>query len=166
MVRSIKWTFSNVKWDIKRNFSISFNNSFERSFLNVLLSNIMLTLDGASLHYLSPGHYQSHLSLLALLSPSNALQSLVGPTQYADILKPNVIDRDQVFIPSGWDSWGKIRVLREGFDVEGVCGGWSVDLASVLKPKLEEQDKKEPIGGALEVYEDTVFDPRKVSLKK
>jgi hypothetical protein len=106
---------------------------------------------------LSPGHHQSHLSLLSLLSPSNVLQPLIPPAQYTDLLKPNVVDRDQVFVPSGWDSWGKIRVLRDGFDVEGVCGGWSVDLASALKP-----EENQPIGGALEVYEDTVSDPKRV----
>jgi dynein light intermediate chain 1, cytosolic len=75
----------------------------------------------------------------------------------AELLKPNVVDRDRVFIPSGWDSWGKIRVLRDGFDVEGVCEGWSVDLASILESKSEFKN-----GGALEVYEDTVVDPNRV----
>jgi len=82
------------------------------------------------------------------------LHPVIPPNQYADLLKPNVVDRDGVFVPSGWDSWGKIRVLRDGFDVEGVCTGWSVDLANVL-------EHKESSGGALEVYEDTVSDPKR-----
>ena len=45
-------------------------------------------------------------------------------------LKHNVIDRDKVLIPPGWDSWGKIRVLREGFDVEGTSSGWTVDISA------------------------------------
>lgn len=40
----------------------------------------------------------------------------------------NVVDRDRVVVPPGWDSWGKIRVLREGFDVEGFSRAWSVDI--------------------------------------
>lgn len=109
-----------------------------------------VNIDGASLHYLS----QSHLSLLSLLSPPNVLQPLIP--QSSDLLKPNVVDRDHVFVPSGWDSWGKIRVLRDGFDVEGVSTGWSIDLSSVLgDSKLADQ-------GALEVYEDTVSDPKRV----
>jgi dynein light intermediate chain 1 len=83
---------------------------------------------------------------------------VIPPLQYSTLLKPNVIDRDTVFVPSGWDSWGKIRVLRDGFDVEGVCTGWSVDLASILG----KQDSSETIGGALEVYEDTIADPKRV----
>jgi dynein light intermediate chain 1, cytosolic len=97
------------------------------------------------------------------------LQPLIPPTQYADLLKPNVIDRDQIFVPSGWDSWGKIRVLRDGFDVEGVCAGWSVDIASVLsqnQPETQETEKKQLVGGALEVYEDAISDPKRVSPKK
>lgn len=39
-----------------------------------------------------------------------------------------MIDRDRVLIPPNWDSWGKIRVLREGFDVEAISNGWSHDI--------------------------------------
>ncbi|KAJ9625773.1 hypothetical protein H2203_004535 [Taxawa tesnikishii (nom. ined.)] len=42
-------------------------------------------------------------------------------------LKHNVVDRERVLVPPGWDSHGKIRVLREGFDVEGLSRAWSVD---------------------------------------
>jgi hypothetical protein len=122
------------------------------------MTDVLIDVDGASLHYLSPGHHQSHLSLLSLLCPPTTLQPIIPPQQYTDLLTPNVVDRDRVFVPYGWDSWGKIRVLREGFDVEGVCGGWSVDIASVLSKDTE---KKEG-GGALEVYEDTISDPKRV----
>lgn len=37
-------------------------------------------------------------------------------------------------MPPNWDSWGKIRVLREGFDVEAVSEGWSIDLESKFPP--------------------------------
>lgn len=49
-------------------------------------------------------------------------------------LKPNVIDRDKVAVPPNWDSWGKIRVLREGFEVEAVSEGWSIDLECKFPP--------------------------------
>jgi dynein light intermediate chain 1, cytosolic len=130
-------------------------------FIQQFLRTILLK-HGASLQYLSPGHYQSHLSLLALLSPPSILQPLIPAPQYAELLKPNVVERDHVFVPSGWDSWGKIRVLRDGFDVEGVCAGWGVDIASVLRPDSEDSEKKQQNGGALEVYEDTVADPKRV----
>ena len=50
-------------------------------------------------------------------------------------------------------------MLRDGFDVEGVCQGWSVDIASLLS---ENDVAKKEGGGALEVYEDTVSDPKRV----
>lgn len=37
-------------------------------------------------------------------------------------------------VPPNWDSWGKIRVLREGFDVEAISEGWSIDLECKFPP--------------------------------
>lgn len=42
--------------------------------------------------------------------------------------RANVFDRDAVLVPSGWDSWGKIKVLREGFDPEGIGKAWASSL--------------------------------------
>ncbi|GAA5836176.1 hypothetical protein JCM11251_007388 [Rhodosporidiobolus azoricus] len=49
--------------------------------------------------------------------------------------RANVIDRDAVLVPSGWDSWGKIRVLRERFEAEQVGEGWERDLEAVRKSR-------------------------------
>ncbi|KAF4548281.1 Hypothetical protein D9617_29g006570 [Elsinoe fawcettii] len=69
-------------------------------------------------------------------------------------VKHNVVDREKVVVPAGWDSWGKIRVLREGFDIEGVSRAWGMDVegegggtteelwaAKVPNPKQEEKEK-------------------------
>lgn len=42
-----------------------------------------------------------------------------------ETLKHNVVDRESILIPPNWDSWGKIRVIREGFDVEAISEAWS-----------------------------------------
>lgn len=60
-----------------------------------------------------------------------------------------VVERDTVLVPAGWDSWGKIRVLREGFDCEGASTEWDDDL--------DEDGEKE--GGARKVYEEVIPDP-------
>jgi dynein light intermediate chain 1, cytosolic len=86
-------------------------------------------------------------------------------------LKHNVIDRDKVVLPPNWDSWGKIRVLREGFDVEGVNHGWSIDIEEPSRStangsigeddgrdREDEQPFREPVG-ALAHYEETIRDP-------
>ena len=38
------------------------------------------------------------------------------------------MDREALLVPSGWDSWGKIKVLREGFDPGKTLVGWREDL--------------------------------------
>jgi len=98
-------------------------------------------------------------------------------------LKHNVIDRDKVVLPPNWDSWGKIRVLREGFDVEGVNQGWSIDIEEPLETTNDvatkelngqavdnDQPMHEP-AGAVAHYEETIRDPgldllSKSSIKK
>jgi hypothetical protein len=45
--------------------------------------------------------------------------------------KPNTLDRDRIVVPAGWDSWGKISVLREGFDANFWGGAWENDLEEV-----------------------------------
>jgi dynein light intermediate chain 1, cytosolic len=83
-------------------------------------------------------------------------------------LKTNVFDRDKVVVPPNWDSWGKIRVLREGFDVEGINTGWSIDIEESRSSRASDgevnrefgydQPEEKP-GGALAVYEATIRDP-------
>lgn len=43
--------------------------------------------------------------------------------------KPNTLDRDRIVVPAGWDSWGKISVMREGFDARLWGEAWERDLA-------------------------------------
>lgn len=35
--------------------------------------------------------------------------------------RPNLLDRDRIALPAGWDTWGKIGFVRENFD----CAKWS-----------------------------------------
>jgi hypothetical protein len=44
--------------------------------------------------------------------------------------KPNTLDRDHILVPAGWDSWGKIGVLRDGFDAKSWNEAWERDLES------------------------------------
>jgi dynein light intermediate chain 1 len=88
-------------------------------------------------------------------------------------LKHNVIDRDKVVVPPNWDSWGKIRVLRDGFDVERMSQGWTCDIEEdpvYTSKKTMESDQSEPrtdsqtSGGrlsAISTYEEAIRDPRR-----
>lgn len=78
--------------------------------------------DGASLIY-TPS---SGTSLLQpLIHSSLGIHSLLKRTR---ALQPNTIERDKIIVPPNWDSWSKILILRDGFDVEAVSNGWARDL--------------------------------------
>ncbi|PVF96464.1 hypothetical protein CPB86DRAFT_762055 [Serendipita vermifera] len=40
----------------------------------------------------------------------------------------NALDRDRIVIPAGWDSWGKIKILRDEFEPSRWSEGWERDL--------------------------------------
>ena len=71
-------------------------------------------------------------------------------------------------MPPSWDSWGKIRVIREGFDVEGTSSGWSVDIRASASAatngdsetaNAEINSSKGSEGAVLPTYESTVLKP-------
>ncbi|KAL9112721.1 MAG: hypothetical protein Q9227_003024 [Pyrenula ochraceoflavens] len=43
-------------------------------------------------------------------------------------VKYNIVDRDKMLIPPNWDSWAKIRILNDEFDLEGLSNAWSVEI--------------------------------------
>ncbi|KAK1494618.1 dynein light intermediate chain, partial [Colletotrichum tamarilloi] len=85
----------------------------------------VLLRHGASLIYTTPNVPSS---LPSLVHSSLGITSLLKRQP----LKHNTIDRDKILVPPNWDSWGKIRVLRDGFDVEATSQGWSHDLQSTF----------------------------------
>lgn len=70
-----------------------------------------------------------------------------NPFSFAE--KANVLDRDRILIPAGWDSWGKIVVLREGFEAKIWSEAWDRDMDA-------EVDGQEP--GARVLYAEFVPD--------
>lgn len=121
----------------------------------------LTVVDGASLIYTST-------------SVPNSLPTLIRSTLgihsqlKKQTLKHNVIDRDKVLVPPNWDSWGKIRVIREGFDVEGTSSGWSIDIQSpasaAANGSTETNDAEtSPEGTVLPTYESTIPDPHAFS---
>ena len=126
---------------------------------------MLIIPDGASLIYTS-------------ISVPNSLPTLIHSTLgihsqlKKQSVKHNVVDRDQVLIPPNWDSWGKIRVLREGFDVEGTSTGWSIDIqasaSAAAKGAPETKDVEpspstSPKGAVLHTYESAIPDPHAYS---
>ncbi|KAI9597016.1 dynein light intermediate chain-domain-containing protein [Syncephalis fuscata] len=56
---------------------------------------------------------------------ATALMSARFPFPY----RAQVVDRDIIMIPAGWDSWGKIQILRDGFDCRQMADAWEMDEA-------------------------------------
>ncbi|KAI0440156.1 dynein light intermediate chain-domain-containing protein [Xylaria telfairii] len=119
---------------------------------------------GASLIYTAP---TMMTPLQSLVHASLGIRSLLKRAP----LKHNVIDRDKIVVPPNWDSWGKIRVLRDGFDVESVSEGWSIDInqpSPAIKSyaangagegeTFQSHDTSEPEGSAVAMYEEQVQD--------
>lgn len=97
----------------------------------------VLLKHGAALIYTmpsQPGHLQPLVH--TILGIQAAGIPLTGKEKSDRLLRHNVVDRERVLVPPAWDSWGKIRVLREGFDVEGVSRAWGVEIQDLpsLKP--------------------------------
>ncbi|KAI0019977.1 dynein light intermediate chain-domain-containing protein [Xylariomycetidae sp. FL0641] len=124
----------------------------------------VLLRHGASLIYTAPSMTSP---LQTLVHASLGIHSLLKRAP----LKPNTIDRDKIVVPPNWDSWGKIRVLRDGFDVETVSEGWSIDIdqpfpaAKTNGQKTIDQDvigdvdePEDPEGSAVAMYEEQVQD--------
>ena len=96
--------------------------------------------DGASLFYTTPQpatlqvlrQYALHM-LFIPPAPSPSMASggeVTAPPRnpFPFQHKPNALDRDKIVIPAGWDSWGKIAVLRDGFDAKLWGEAWENDL--------------------------------------
>ncbi|TVY20967.1 Cytoplasmic dynein 1 light intermediate chain 2 [Lachnellula arida] len=132
----------------------------EFDFILQFLRTILLK-HGASLIYTIPSVTSP---LQSLIHSSLGIHSLLKRQP----LKHNVIDRDKVVVPPNWDSWGKIRVLRDGFDVEAISNGWSVDIEESFElipggntnGEAPEINSSKRSGGAVEAYEETIRDPR------
>ncbi|KAI9812781.1 MAG: hypothetical protein M1827_004537 [Pycnora praestabilis] len=125
----------------------------------------VLLKHGASLIYTSPNVPSS---LQNLVHSSLGIQSLLKRSP----LRHNVIDREKILIPPNWDSWGKIRILRDGFDVEGISKGWFIDVEGTPSayqqtlvqnghesPRRENGISNQRSASALAIYEETVLDP-------
>ncbi|KAL1646586.1 hypothetical protein SLS58_003172 [Diplodia intermedia] len=131
----------------------------------------ILLKHGASLIYTMPA---APGSLQTLVHSSLSIKSMLQKNS----LKHNVIDRDRVLVPPNWDSWGKIRVLRDGFDAEGVSQAWAVDIQAPQprEPSLNGEANGEEViqngishepeeeSPAVSIYEETIRDPTRDSL--
>ncbi|KAI7829471.1 dynein light intermediate chain-domain-containing protein [Gamsiella multidivaricata] len=132
---------------------------------------------GASLFYTSIHHPHTYADLRQyilhrLLTPStlnNPQQQQQQqhqqpqhqqPSSFPFRLRAQVVERDQVMVPSGWDSIGKIKVLRNGFDCEGVADGWDMDMKQEGAQADGAVVSAGSLAGARQVYEEVITNPK------
>lgn len=80
-----------------------------------------------------------------------------------------MIDRDKILVPANWDSWGKIRIIREGFDMEGASTAWSIEIQDAPEPldqpahtsPQDENGEADDGTSAVTVFEQTIQDPKR-----
>ncbi|KAG6910765.1 hypothetical protein DXG01_007652 [Tephrocybe rancida] len=104
----------------------------------VCLKFLIEVTDGASLFYTTtvPSTLQvlRQYALHALFMPPAPSPVASGEPQaparniFPFNHKPNTLDRDRIVVPAGWDSWGKISVMRDGFEAKLWGEAWERDL--------------------------------------
>lgn len=68
---------------------------------------------------------------------------------------PSVVTIDQIVIPAGWDSQGKIMTLRDGFNIDLVLNNWQHDI-EIQNPSSEPNSSSTATNQ--EVYESLATD--------
>jgi dynein light intermediate chain 1, cytosolic len=81
-----------------------------------------------------------------------------------EVAKHNIVDRDKILVPPNWDSWGKIRILKEGFDPEAVGDAWSVTIQEPPQAKFDpsqtsDQPDNDTSDSPIILYEATLRHP-------
>lgn len=120
-------------------------------FIQQFLRTILMKHGGA-LYYTSDLYPNTLNNLLYSILDCFSL----SPQIYMDVNSPpkaNVIDGNQIFVPPGWDSWGKICIIRDGFDAERVAKAWDADLNF-------NSDKNETLNSK-KIFEEMIVDSRK-----
>jgi len=80
--------------------------------------------------YDSSAKYPQHASAVYAACLVRASSTVSAPIRNPFLFhhRPNALDRDPIVVPAGWDSLGKIGVLREGFEARVWGEAWDTDL--------------------------------------
>ncbi|KAI8092780.1 dynein light intermediate chain-domain-containing protein [Halteromyces radiatus] len=76
---------------------------------------------GAALFYTSTSHPHTFTDLRQYILHRTLINASFQK-------QAQVMDRDTLMIPAGWDSWKKIKVLEEHFDCRSVSDLWDMDM--------------------------------------
>ena len=129
-----RWDHADTAHGLSQVYASSYSSLFVSTYLSFFT-------DGAGLFYTTPQpttlnvlrQYALHtLFVPPAPAPDGALDGAAAPARnvFPFSHKPNTLDRDRIVVPAGWDSWGKIAVLRDGFDAKAWGEAWEYDLES------------------------------------
>jgi dynein light intermediate chain 1 len=87
-------------------------------------------------------------------------------------LKHNTTNRDHILVPPNFDSWGKIRILTEDFNVEEVSEAWTRDIQADMAPEDDDvsSNNEQSVAGAqrgknsgdtVSMYEEVIRNPQR-----
>jgi dynein light intermediate chain 1, cytosolic len=128
----------------------------EFDFLMQWLRCVLLK-HGASLIYTT--NFDTN-NVRTLILSSLGIQSLLKK----EIAKHNVIDRDKILVPPNWDSWGKIRIIGEGFNLEALGDAWSMEIQHPPEESIDFEatyEASDEATSAVALYEATLQNPDK-----
>lgn len=118
---------------------------------------------GAALFYTTPQpstlqvirQYTLHLLFIPPAPSPSISAGVEAPTSIRNPFmfhhRPNTLDRDRIVVPAGWDSWGKIIVLREGFEAKSWGEAWDTDIET-------REGENEEASGAKRIYRSLIPD--------
>jgi dynein light intermediate chain 1, cytosolic len=118
-------------------------------FVQQFVRTILLK-HGGSLIYTMPNLTESESTLQTLIHTTLGVQSMLQ----RKTLKHNTTDRDHIVVPPNFDSWGKIRILTDDFNIEAVSQAWERDIEAA-------PSEKEPYNSAVSMYHRGINNPKK-----
>jgi dynein light intermediate chain 1 len=127
----------------------------------------VLLKHGGSLIYTMPHLPDSSSALRRLVHSSLGIQSMLQK----QTLKHNTTNRDHILVPPNFDSWGKIRILTEDFNVEAVSEVWTRDIQADMASEDDQissnnnqsssAQQGKNAGDAVSMYEEVIKNPQR-----
>ncbi|KAI8337215.1 dynein light intermediate chain-domain-containing protein [Chlamydoabsidia padenii] len=104
---------------------------------------------GAALFYTSTLHPQTFTHLRQYILH----RTMSATSLYSFEEKAQIMDREIVMVPAGWDTWGKIKALQKEFDCQQVVERWDVDMGAL--------EDRQPVSdhGLQFIFKDIIVDP-------
>ncbi|SPO32563.1 related to dynein light-intermediate chain [Ustilago trichophora] len=110
---------------MKYGAALFYTSSMRAQSIDILRSYLLHRLFTPSNVSLQSQQLSSGNTLSAATTSNSAAAG--GVAVFGFPYRASTTDRDTLLVPAGWDSWGKIKALREPFDCRSMVRGWEND---------------------------------------